>query len=127
MNWFLYIILLVVFLYVGYLIIFNSRKAFVKKDLAASIDSNDVDATGETPSNGKVKGVESDEDIVKTKSIEEYYKKKDVDGLIPTPTKQKADGKVILSAVSRTRCLSTDVPIANIPMNYASQSKTHLR
>ena len=126
MNWFLYIILLVVFLYVGYLIIFNSRKAFVKKDLA-SIDSNDVDATGETPSNGKVKGVESDEDIVKTKSIEEYYKKKDVDGLIPTPTKQKSDGKVILSAVSRTRCLSTDVPIANIPMNYASQSKTHLR
>ena len=126
MNWFLYIILLVVFLYVGYLIIFNSRKAFVKKDLA-SIDSNDVDATGETPSNGKVKGVESDEAIVKTKSIEEYYKKKDVDGLIPTPTKQKADGKVILSAVSRTRCLSTDIPIANIPMNYASQSKTHLR
>ena len=126
MNWFLYIILLVVFLYVGYLIIFNSRKAFVKKDLA-SIDSNDVDATGETPSNGKVKGVESDEAIVKTKSIEEYYKKKDVDGLIPTLTKQKADGKVILSAVSRTRCLSTDVPIANIPMNYASQSKTHLR
>ena len=114
------------FLYVGYLIIFNSRKAFVKKDLA-SIDSNDVDATGETPSNGKVKGVESDEAIVKTKSIEEYYKKKDVDGLIPTPTKQKTDGKVILSAVSRTRCLSTDVPIANIPMNYASQSKTHLR
>ena len=126
MNWFLYIILLVVFLYVGYLIIFNSRKAFVKKDLA-SIDSNDVDATGETPSNGKVKGVESDEAIVKTKSIEEYYKKKDVDGLIPTLTKQKADGKVILSAVSRTRCLSTDIPIANIPMNYASQSKTHLR
>ena len=126
MNWFLYIILLVVFLYVGYLIIFNSRKAFVKKDLA-SIDSNDVDAIGETPSNGKVTGVESDEDIVKTKSIEEYYKKKDVDGLIPTPTKQKANGKVILSAVSRTRCLSTDVPIANIPMNYASQSKTHLR
>lgn len=94
-----------------------------KKDMA-SIDSNEVDARGET-SNGAISGVESSEDIVKTKSIEDYYKKEQLPTL--PPTKQKQDGKVELSPVSRSRCLSTDLPIANVPMNYAVQSKSHLR
>lgn len=128
MNWLLYIILLVIFLYIGYFIVYNSRpiinKITGRKDMA-SIDSNDINARGEKPSDGNIIGMESDEDIVKTKSIEDYYKKDKLDSL--PPSKQKEEGTIKLSPVSRTRCLSTDLPITNIPMNYASQSKSHLR